>query len=154
MQERKYQSAWVGAFVVMGIAALFVLAIKVSNVAVFSSNNMYQVTAYFENIGGLRVRSPVTMAGVVIGHVNDIQFDNNSYRAKVSMLIEEKYDNIPLDTSANVYTSGLLGEQYIGLVAGSEHRFLQYGDEFKITQSAVVLEQLVGQLLITKVEQK
>ena len=154
MRDKNNVSAWVGAFVVLGIAALFMLAIKVSNVAAFSLGKTYQLTAYFENIGGLKVRSPVTMAGVVIGRVSDIKFDNNSYQARVVMQIQEQYDNIPLDSSANVYTSGLLGEQYIGLMAGSEKKFLKHGDEFLLTQSAVVLEQLVGQLLINKVEQK
>jgi len=154
MRERNHLSVWVGAFVVAGIAALFVLAIKVSNLASLSMGQSYQVSASFENIGGLKVRSPVTMAGVVIGQVSDIKFDNNNYQARVVMQIQEQYDNIPLDTSANVYTSGLLGEQYVGLVPGSERIFMKHGDEFRITQSAVVLEQLVGQLLINKVAQK
>lgn len=145
---------WVGAFTVMGIAAIFMLAIKVSNVATFSMGNTYQLTAYFENIGGLKVRSPVTMAGVVIGRVSDIQFDNDSYEARVAMQIDEQYDNIPLDTTASIYTSGLLGDQYIGLDAGGEAQFLKHGDSFKLTQSAVVLEQLIGQLLINKAENK
>jgi phospholipid/cholesterol/gamma-HCH transport system substrate-binding protein len=155
MKTSKQQlHVWVGAFTVLGIAAIFMLAIKVSNVASFSMGNTYQLTAYFENIGGLKVRSPVTMAGVVIGRVSDIKFDNDNYEAKVSMQIDEQYDNIPLDTTASIFTSGLLGDQYIGLDAGGEAQFLKHGDSFKLTQSAVVLEQLIGQLLISKAENK
>jgi len=154
MHDRNHISTWVGAFVVLGVSALLMLAIQLSNVSVLSLGKTYPVTAYFENIGGLKEQSPVTMAGVVIGRVSNIKFDNNTYQARVVMQIQEQYDNIPLDTSANVYTSGLLGEQYIGLLAGGEQKFMRAGDEFKITQSAVVLEQLVGQLLINKVAQK
>jgi phospholipid/cholesterol/gamma-HCH transport system substrate-binding protein len=125
---------------------------KVSNLGEFTDEAGYQVTAEFENIGGLKVRAPVTMAGVRVGRVADISLDPMTYNAKVSINMYSQFDTIPLDTSASIYTAGLLGEQYIGLVAGAEEEFLQDGDVIDLTQPALVLEQVIGQFLYSKAE--
>ncbi|KPJ93825.1 MAG: outer membrane lipid asymmetry maintenance protein MlaD [Gammaproteobacteria bacterium SG8_11] len=150
MQQSKMVQMWVGIFVAIGIASLFMLAMKVSNISAFADTEGYELTLNFSNIGGLKVRSPVTMAGVVIGRVSEIGFDKEIYEAEVKVKIENRYDNIPEDTSASIFTSGLLGEQYIGLEPGGSDTFLKEGDRFKLTQSAVVLEQLIGQFLVSK----
>ncbi|MGD8591484.1 MAG: outer membrane lipid asymmetry maintenance protein MlaD, partial [Gammaproteobacteria bacterium] len=134
----------------LGIASLFMLAMKVSNISAFADTEGYELTLNFTNIGGLKVRSPVTMAGVVIGRVSSIGFDKEIYEAEVKVKIESQYNNIPEDTSASIFTSGLLGEQYIGLEPGGSDAFMKNGDKFKLTQSAVVLEQLIGQFLVSK----
>jgi len=153
MQNKRSIEIWVGIFAIAGMAALFMLAMKVSNIATFSTDSGYRVTARFDNIGGLKVRSPVSMAGVRVGRVADIGFDNHSYEAVVTMLIDRQYDTLPKDTSASILTSGVLGENYIGLVAGARQAFLQDGDEIRITQSALVLENLIGQFLINQAQQ-
>jgi phospholipid/cholesterol/gamma-HCH transport system substrate-binding protein len=150
MQQSKIVQMWVGVFVAIGIASLFMLAMKVSNISAFADTEGYELTLNFTNIGGLKVRSPVTMAGVVIGRVSSIGFDKEIYEAEVKVKIESQYNNIPEDTSASIFTSGLLGEQYIGLEPGGSDTFLENGDKFKLTQSAVVLEQLIGQFLVSK----
>ncbi|WP_455209868.1 outer membrane lipid asymmetry maintenance protein MlaD [Kaarinaea lacus] len=150
MQQSRVVQMWVGVFVAIGIASLFMLAMKVSNISAFADTKGYELTLNFSNIGGLKVRSPVTMAGVVIGRVSEIGFDKEIYEAEVKVKIENRYDNIPEDTSASIFTSGLLGEQYIGLEPGGSDTFLREGDRFKLTQSAVVLEQLIGQFLVSK----
>lgn len=142
----------VGLFVMAGIAALFMLAMKVSNLGDFSDSGGYAVTANFENVGGLKVRAPITMAGVRVGRVAAISLDDESYSAKVTMNIAAEYNKIPFDTSASIFTAGLLGEQYIGLDAGGDEEFLQAGDEIDLTQSALVLEKLIGQFLFSKAE--
>jgi phospholipid/cholesterol/gamma-HCH transport system substrate-binding protein len=139
-------------FVAAGIAALFMLAMKVSNLAEFSEKDGYKVVAEFENIGGLKVRSAVTMAGVRVGRVANISLDPESYNARVTLSLYSEFDNIPLDSSASIFTAGLLGEQYIGLEAGAEEEFLQNGDVLELTQSALVLEQVIGQFLFSKAE--
>ena len=149
MQSRSVQ-IWVGLFVIMGMAALLMLAMKVSNIRAFSGEKGYEISAHFENIGGLKVRSPVTMAGVVVGRVSKIDFDKEIYEAVVTMNIDPRYDNLPIDTSASIFTSGLLGEQYVGLEAGGEERYLRDGDSIQLTQSALVLEQLIGQFLVSQ----
>lgn len=150
MQQSRMVQMWVGVFVAIGIASLFMLAMKVSNISAFAGTEGYELKLNFDNIGGLKVRSPVTMAGVVIGRVSEISFDKEIYEAEVKVKIESQYDNIPEDTSASIFTSGLLGEQYIGLEPGGSDTFLKEGDKFKLTQSAVVLEQLIGQFLVSK----
>jgi phospholipid/cholesterol/gamma-HCH transport system substrate-binding protein len=140
----------VGLFVALGLAALLMLAMKVSNLAELTAPDGYQVTARFENIGGLKVRAPVTMAGVRMGRVTEIGFDDNSYEAVVRFSVDPRYVRIPIDTSASIYTAGLLGEQYIGLDAGGDDAFLTDGGEIMLTQSAIVLEQVIGQFLYTK----
>ncbi|WP_455221884.1 outer membrane lipid asymmetry maintenance protein MlaD [Kaarinaea lacus] len=153
MNQSRVVQIWVGLFVAIGLASLFMLAMKVSNISALTGQDGYVVKANFENIGGLKVRSPVTMAGVVIGRVSAIGFDRNTYEAIVSMTIDPKYDNIPEDTSASIFTSGLLGEQYIGLEAGGSPDYLKEGDFFQLTQSAVVLEKLIGQFLVSKADE-
>jgi len=152
MMQSKSTEIIVGLFVAAGLAALFMLAMKVSNLGEFTDEAGYQVTAEFENIGGLKVRAPVTMAGVRVGRVADISLDPVTYNAKVTVNMYSQFDTIPLDTSASIYTAGLLGEQYIGLVAGAEEEFLQDGDVIDLTQPALVLEQVIGQFLYSKAE--
>jgi phospholipid/cholesterol/gamma-HCH transport system substrate-binding protein len=143
----------VGVFVAAGLAALFMLAMKVSNLSTFKTENGYAVSAYFDNIGGLTVRSPVRMSGVLVGRVSAIGFDSETYQAVVTMNIDPQYDKLPADTSASILTAGLLGEQYIGLDPGGDLRFLKDGDEITLTQSALVLEQIVGQFLFSKAQE-
>lgn len=152
MMQNKSTEIIVGMFVAVGIAALFMLAMKVSNLGEYADEAGYQVTAEFQNIGGLKVRAPVTMAGVRVGRVADISLDPTTYNAEVTIDMYSQYDNIPLDTSASIYTAGLLGEQYIGLEAGAEEEFLQSGDVIYLTQPALVLEQVIGQFLYSKAE--
>ena len=140
---------WVGVFVVAGIAGLLFLALKVGNLASFSTNETYQVQARFANIGGLKVRAPIKSAGVVVGRVADIRFDNEIYEAIVSMNLDATYQ-FPRDTTAKILTSGILGEQYIGLEAGGDGVMLKQGDRLRLTQSAVVLENLISQFLFNK----
>ena len=140
----------VGLFVALGLAALLMLAMKVSNLAELTAPDGYHVTARFENIGSLKVRAPVTMAGVRMGRVTDISFDDNSYEAVVRFSVDPRYVRIPIDTSASIFTAGLLGEQYIGLDAGGDEAFLTDGGEIMLTQSAIVLEQVIGQFLYNK----
>ena len=145
---------WVGVFVVAGIAALLFLALKVGNLATFSNAQAYQVYAKFANIGGLKVRAPIKSAGVVVGRVADIRFDNESYEALVAMNLDAAYQ-FPRDTTAKILTSGILGEQYVGLEAGGDGVMLKGGDRLRLTQSAVVLENLISQFLFNKAaEQK
>jgi phospholipid/cholesterol/gamma-HCH transport system substrate-binding protein len=140
---------WVGLFVVAGLAALLFLALKVSNMTGFDSGHTYTVTAEFENIGGLKPRAPIKSAGVVVGRVSGIGFDNKTYEAVVSLKLGDQF-KFPRDTSASIMTSGLLGEQYVSLDAGGEDKMLADGDRLKLTQGAVVLENLIGQFLYNK----
>ena len=140
---------WVGAFVVAGIAGLLFLALKVGNLATFSTSQVYQVQAKFGNIGGLKVRAPVKSAGVVIGRVADIRFDNETYEAIVTINLGYEYQ-FPRDTTAKILTSGILGEQYVGLEAGGDSKMLEAGGSLRLTQSAVVLENLISQFLFNK----
>jgi len=144
----------VGLFVVIGFAAFFMLAMNVSNLITYESNEGYQVSARFDNIGGLKVRSPVAVGGVRIGKVAKIEYDNESYEAVVTMDIEPKYNRFPIDSSAGILTAGLLGEQYVGLEAGAEEEFLVEGGEITVTQSAIVLEEVIGQFLYSKADEK
>ena len=147
--NRSMIDLWVGIFVAVGFAALLFLALKVGNLASFSTNQMYSVNAKFVNIGGLKVRGPVKSAGVVVGRVADIRFDNESYEALVTMNIDGAYQ-FPRDTTAKILTSGILGEQYVGLEAGGDGVMLKQGDRLRLTQSAVVLENLISQFLFNK----
>lgn len=137
----------VGLFVALGIAALLMLALQVSNLSALQRGDGYRVTAYFNNIGGLTERAPVTAAGVTVGRVIDIEYDDETYNARVTMEIAPEHDQFPRDTNASIYTSGLLGEQYIALGPGAEPDYLQDGGQIRHTQSAVVLEELIGQFL-------
>jgi phospholipid/cholesterol/gamma-HCH transport system substrate-binding protein len=122
---------------------------KVGNLATFSQGETYNVHARFVNIGGLKVRAPIKSAGVVVGRVADIRFDNESYEALVSMNLDQHYQ-FPRDTTAKILTSGILGEQYVGLEAGGDGVMLKHGDRVRLTQSAVVLENLISQFLFNK----
>jgi phospholipid/cholesterol/gamma-HCH transport system substrate-binding protein len=151
MQKRNTEIT-VGMFVAAGIVAIFVLAMKVSNFTNFNDDAGYQVVAEFGNIGGLKVRSPVTMAGVRVGRVSDITLDSDTYNAKVTLDLYSKFNTLPTDTAASIFTAGLLGEQYIALEAGAEEEFLKDGDVLHLTQPALVLEQVIGQFLFSKAE--
>jgi len=152
MMQTRTVEVTVGLFVATGLVALFFLAMKVSNLSSFTGGDSYRVTARFENIGGLKVRSPVTIAGVRIGEVAAIDFDNHTFEAVVSMAIEHEYNTIPRDTIASIYTAGLLGEQYIGLAPGGEQAVLEDGGRIIHSQDALVLEELVGHFLFDKAE--
>jgi len=140
----------VGLFVAMGLAALFVLAMQVSNLSAMSNDQGYEVVAHFENVGGLKVRSPVSVGGVRVGRVSAIDFDNETFEAVVHMNIANQYDAFPTDTSARIFTAGLLGEQYVALEPGGAEEVLNDGGHIQLTQSALVLEQIIGQFLFSK----
>jgi len=137
----------VGLFIAAGLAALFMLAMKVSNLNIYNDDTGYEISASFEDISGLKIKSPVTMSGVQIGRVSDISFDAKRLEAIVKIRIESKYDTLPKDTSASIYTAGLLGEKYIGLEAGGDEQNLQQGDKLKLTQSSLVLEKLISRFV-------
>lgn len=147
--EKKNYDLWVGLFVVLGLGALLMLALKAANLASFQSGNTYAVTARFDNIGGLKANAPVKSAGVVVGRINGITFDSQTYQATVAMNIDSRY-TFPKDSSAKILTAGLLGEQYIGLDAGGDDKNLLAGERIKQTQSAIVLETLISQLIYSK----
>lgn len=152
MERRVLLETWVGVFVALGLAALAMLAFRVGNLAEAEVGDPYRVTARFDNIGGLKVRSAVTMAGVRVGRVAAITFDSDRYQAVVTMNIDGTYDRIPTDTSAAILTSGLLGEQYVGLEPGGAEEYLTEGDVLRFTQSALVLEKLIAQFLFSQAE--
>lgn len=143
---------WVGLFVIAGIIALLFLALKVGSMSTVNASDSYEVIARFENIGGLKVRAPVKSAGVVVGRVADIRFDNEKYEAAVTLRLDKRY-SFPKDTSAAIMTSGLLGEQYVGLEPGGDSAMLKNNDRILITQDAVVLENLIGQFLYGKAQE-
>lgn len=134
----------------LGLLALAMLAFQVSNLRASTIADPYVVTARFDNIGGLTVKAPVTLAGVRIGRVNQISVSDEDYRALVSLQIDGRYNRLPADTSASILTAGLLGAQYVGLEPGGDDQYLQDGDEIFLSQSAVVLEQLIGRMLFSK----
>lgn len=144
---------WVGLFVAIGLIALLYLALKAGNMSAFSFQKTYNVTAKFDNIGGLKPRAPVKSAGVVVGRVNSISFDDDSYQAIVTLTLEDRY-KFPKDSSAKILTSGLLGEQYIGLEVGGDSDMLASGGKISQTQSAIVLENLISQFLFNKAADK
>ena len=144
----------VGLFVAAGIAALFMLAMKVSNLSTYGGDEGYVISASFDNIGGLKVRSLVSASGVRVGQVVSIEYDSDGYEAHVTMSIDPQYDKFPIDTAASIMTSGLLGEQYVGLQPGAEEEYLKVGSEIELTQSALVLEQIIGQFLYSKAEEE
>ncbi len=147
--NRSIMDLWVGAFVTAGLLALLVLALKVGNLASFSTSKTYAVEAQFGNIGGLKVRAPVKSAGVVVGRVAQIAFDTESYKAVVTMNLDSSY-RFPTDSSAKILTAGLLGEQYIGIEPGGDTAMLKGGDRIKLAQDAVVLENLIGQFMTSQ----
>jgi phospholipid/cholesterol/gamma-HCH transport system substrate-binding protein len=152
MQQKRIFELWVGVFVAGGLAALAMLAFQVGDIGSTDVSNAYELKARFSNIGGLKVKAPVTMAGVRIGRVAGIQFDPERYQALVTFAIDGRFSNIPDDASASILTSGLLGEQYIGIEPGGSEAFLKNGDEIQLTQSALVLENLIGQVMVRLTE--
>ena len=150
--DRTTIDLWFGAFVLAGFSALLVLALKVGNLGADRVNSSYSVVARFDNIGGLKVRAPVRSSGVLVGRVSEIRFDNERFQATVVLALDSRY-GFPKDTSASILTSGLLGEQYVGLDAGGDDKKLANGDRITITQSAVVLERLIGQFLFSKAQE-
>lgn len=150
--NRTVLDLWVGVFVVIGLVSLLFLALKVSSLNTVTASNSYEVIARFENIGGLKPRAPVKSAGVVVGRVDGIRFDNETYEAAVTLRLDRRY-TFPKDTSAAIMTSGLLGEQYIGLAAGGDEDKLKDHDRIALTQDAVILENLIGQFLYGKAQE-
>ena len=150
---RKAVETTVGLFLLIGVAAMIWLALKVGNWSPATTHD-YEVTAHFDNIGGLTIKAPVTLAGVTIGRVASIGIDTDDYSARITLQIDQAHDNLPTDTSAAILTSGLLGAQYVGLDPGAEETYLKDGDRIEITQSAVVLEHLIGQILIRTAEEE
>ncbi len=153
MQSNRTIEILVGAFMAVGFVALFFLSMQVSNLSSGGGGAGYEIEARFDNIGSLKVRSPVTLAGVRIGRVGAIGFDPHTYEAVVTMRIESEYDTIPDDTFAKIFTAGLLGEQYIGLDPGGSESYLQDGGQISLTQSALVLEEIIGQFLFSKAQE-
>lgn len=154
MQASRTIEIWVGVFVALGLLGLFFVAMQVSNLGEFrTAEGSYRIKAHFGNIGGLRVRAPVSMAGVTVGRVERIEFDDQRYEAVVHMKIDSAYRTLPEDTSASILTAGLLGEQYVGLSPGGSEEYLKDGAELDLTQSAVVLEQLISRFLFNKAEE-
>lgn len=144
--ERTTLDLWVGAFVVAGIAALVVLALKVGNLSTYNVSETYQLQAYFTNVGGLKPTASVRSAGVLVGRVTEIKLDTERYEAKVTMSIDKRYQ-FPKDTFANIQTAGLLGENYIGLMPGGDSAMLKNGEAFIKTQPAMVLEDLIAKFI-------
>ncbi len=147
--ERTTLDLWVGMFVVAGIAALVMLAMKVGNLGTYNVSETYQVHAYFSNIGGLKPKASIRSAGVLVGRVTTITLDTERYEAHVVMNVDKRYQ-FPKDTFANILTSGLLGEQYIGLMPGGDTEMLKDGEKLKQTQSAMVLEDLISKFMYSK----
>ncbi len=149
--ERTTVDLWVGIFVVAGVAALVMLAMKVGNLGTYNVSESYELHAYFSNIGGLKPKASIKSAGVLVGRVTEITLDTERYEANVKMSLDKRYQ-FPKDTFANILTSGLLGEQYIGLMPGGDEEMLKDGGLIKKTQSAVVLEDLIGKFIYNKAE--
>lgn len=147
MNRQKKIETWVGAFVLMSLIALTVIAFKVSNFQGLKDRSTYQISALYMNIGGLKVRAPVKISGVVVGRVSSIKIDPQTFQARVAMNIYTEFNNLPIDTSGSILTSGLLGDQYVGLEPGGDEEVLKEGDQLDLTQPALVLEELIGQFL-------
>lgn len=147
--QRSKNDVWVGLFVVIGIVAVLFLALKSANLLSLNFDSDYRVSAKFDNIGGLKAKAAVKSAGVVVGRVESITFDDKSYQAKVTLALQSRFA-FPKDSSLKILTSGLLGEQYIGIEAGADEKLLAAGDQLSSTQSAVVLENLISQFLYSK----
>jgi phospholipid/cholesterol/gamma-HCH transport system substrate-binding protein len=147
--ERSKNDVWVGLFVLIGAVAILFLALQSANLLSLSLQPTYRVVAKFDNIGGLKRQAAVKSAGVVVGRVESISFDDKSYQARVTLALENRYA-FPKDSSLKILTSGLLGEQYIGVEAGADEKSIAPGDTITATQSAVVLENLIGQFLYNK----
>ena len=148
MQQTRSVEVGTGLFVLLGMGALFFLSTQTTGGDDFTAEETFTVEARFENIGSLRNRAPVAMSGVTIGRVTDVQFDPTTLEAVVSFVIDSQFDQIPDDSDASVLTSGILGSQYIGLQAGGSDTYLEDGSEILFTQSAIVLENLIGKFLV------
>jgi phospholipid/cholesterol/gamma-HCH transport system substrate-binding protein len=148
MRQTRSVEIGTGLFVLLGMSALFFLTTQTTGRDDFQAESVYTVEARFENIGSLRERAPVTMSGVTIGRVTDVSFDPVTLEAVVKFVIDGRYDEIPDDTDASILTSGILGSQYIGLQAGGSDMYLEDGSEILFTQSAIVLENLIGKFLV------
>ncbi len=148
MRQTRSVEISTGLFVLLGMSALFFLTTQTTGGDDFQGESVYTVEARFENIGSLRTRAPVTMSGVTIGRVTDVSFDEESLEAVVEFVIDSQYDQIPDDSDASILTSGILGSQYIGLQAGGSDLYLEDGSEILFTQSAIVLENLIGKFLV------
>jgi phospholipid/cholesterol/gamma-HCH transport system substrate-binding protein len=151
--SRQKTDFWVGLFVLLGAAALVFLALRAGNLSAFSFAPTYSLTANFDNIGGLKERAAVKSAGVVVGRVNQIRFDDKSFQAVVTLNLDSAY-HFPKDSSVSILTSGLLGEQYVGVTAGTEEENFADGGKIRYTQSAVVLENLISQFLYGSAEKQ
>lgn len=154
MQNTNTQDTLVGLFVAAGIAGLFFLALQVSNLSSFTEHDSYTITARFQNSGGLKVKSPVSAAGVKIGQVSSITFDPKNFESVVTMNIDSKYNSLPDDTTASIFTAGLLGEQYVSLEPGGSEEYLQNDGKIEITQPAIILEKAIGQFLFKSADEK
>lgn len=156
MQHSKTQDTLVGLFVAAGIAALFYMALQISNLGSYNSNDGYTVIAHFQNSGGLKVKSPVSVAGVRIGRVSAIHLDKESHESVVEMRIDSQYNNLPDDSGASIYTAGLLGEQYISLDPGPglSGEFLKNNSKIDNVSSAIILEEMIGKFMLNKAEGK
>lgn len=152
MKQTKTTELLVGMLIAAGVAALFVLAMKVSNLSSYSATSSYTLTARFDNVGGLKVRSPVMAGGVLVGRVSNIDYDSLRFEAVVVMEMDQTYALFPDDTVASIYTAGLLGEQYLALDPGGSEELLADGSEIEFTTSALVLEKLVGKFLLNSAE--
>ncbi len=150
---REKTDFWVGLFIMLGLVALAFLALRAGNMSSFSFTPTYRVQAHFDNVGGLKIRAPVKSSGVVVGRVAAIGFDNQRFQATVALDLEQPYA-FPKDTSASILTSGLLGEQYVGLTPGGDDKNLADGGTIEFTQSAVVLEDLISKFLYSSAEKE
>ena len=147
--QRSKNDVWVGLFVLVGAVAILFLALQAANLLTLSFQSTYRITAKFDNIGGLKPKAAVRSSGVVVGRVDNITFDDKTFQARVTLAMENRYA-FPKDSSLKILTSGLLGEQYIGIEAGAEAKTMVAGDSISSTQSAVVLENLISQFLYSK----
>lgn len=146
MKERRVE-IMVGLFMLAGIVAFAVLAFKISGLTFLENGKAYHVTAEFEHIGDLKVRAPVTMAGVAIGRVTGIGLNQNSFKAQVNLEINQQYDHIPTDSTANIYTAGLIGSNYISIIPGFEENYLKEGSQIENTNQALILQNIIGQFM-------
>jgi phospholipid/cholesterol/gamma-HCH transport system substrate-binding protein len=150
MQQTRAVEVGTGLFVLFGVGALFFLTTQTTGGDNFSAEETYQIEARFENVGSLKSRAPVSMSGVTIGRIKDVSFDAESLEAVVVFVIDSQYDQIPDDSDASILTAGLLGSQYIALQAGGSDSYLENGSEIMFTQSAIVLENLIGKYLFNR----
>ena len=148
MRQTRSVEIGTGLFVLLGMGALFFLTTQTTGGDDFQADSIYVVEARFENVGSLRTRAPVTMSGVMIGRVTSVKFDPQTLEAVVEFVIDSRYDSIPDDSDASILTSGILGSQYVGLQAGGSETFLEDGSQIMFTQSAIVLENLIGKFLV------